>query len=199
MSAWHRRRQLFISPKLKVARSSPVFTLEIIFKVIPTEVISHSHQHTSPSQLDRKCLQSPSSPLPWAKRYWCVYFLMIRFWCIFDNFSVSVNFLRLEEWKRGHLVRILHILRIHMSFANPKKPSLSRSFVLRPVLRPHLWRVLSPSMLTGLYLTLNTLFFFIHLQVPAHHNKVLGLRISLILMKNNGCVLLVWQIHQPLI
>lgn len=164
MSAWHRRRQLFIGLNLKVARSSPVFTLEIIFKVIPTEVTSHSHQHTSPSQLDRKCLQSPSSPLPWAKRYWCLYFFQIRFWCTFDNLCVSVNFLRL----RGHLVRILHILLIHMSFTNPKKPTLSRSFVLRLVLRAHLWRVLSPSMLTGSYPTLNSLFsLFISMETSS--------------------------------
>lgn len=57
---------------------------------------------------------------------------------------------RLEEWRRGHLTLIPHILLIRTSCAAPNRPVRSRSSALLLVLRAYLSRVSSLSMLTGL-------------------------------------------------
>lgn len=126
-----RRRQRSIALSLGTAPSSSTSIPETISRATHTTVTSHSHQHISPSHPHRKSPLLPSSPRP------------------------PVN--RLEEWKQGHLTGIPHILLIHTSSAVPDRPIMNQSSVLHLVLRAHLSRVSSMSMLTGVYILQTTL------------------------------------------
>lgn len=73
---------------------------------------------------------------------------------------VNVSCVRLEEWKQGRLTLTPHILLIHMTIVVQNEPIKSQYSVLVLVLRVHLLRVSSPSMLTGWSLLLLLIFSF---------------------------------------
>lgn len=68
----------------------------------------------------------------------------------------DVSCVRLEEWKQGRLTLIPHTLLTRTSFAVPNQPINSQFSVLFLVLRVHLSRASSPSMLTGGSLSLSS-------------------------------------------
>lgn len=155
---WYRRRQQSIAPSLETAPSSSTSIPETISRAIHTAVTGPSQQHISPSHLHRKSLLLPSSPRPPAngsvsvsvKYQTGLYYKSDSNQSVSPICDMNLSCVRLEEWKRGRLTRIPHILLIPTSFAVPDRPIKSQSSVPLLVLKAHLSRVSSLSMLTGL-------------------------------------------------
>ena len=147
-----------------MALSSSTSIPETISRAIHITVTNQPHQHISPSHQDRKSLLLPLNQHPPANKSVSLSALQkqnlseISDYFLLQTVSptcnmtvhVALSCVRLEEWKRGHLTSIPHILLIHTSFAVPNRPIKSQYSVPLLVLRAHLSRVSSLSMLTGL-------------------------------------------------
>lgn len=144
---WHlsfRGRQRSIAPSWEMALSGATFTHKIISNTIHIAATSPSHLHTSPSHPKRMTLQFLSNLRLPANRWLItrsyqkhVWWLLVVFHYIIVCVHCCFLCIRVEEWRRGRLVRIPHILLSHTVVAAPKQPIRSQYFILLLVRRAH--------------------------------------------------------------